>query len=390
MRGFYFQMKIAIVTALDEVTAAEWNALEGGIDNPFVRHEFLAGLERHNCVGDQWGWRPRHIVVRDDTDRLIGAVPLYLKDNSYGELVFDWAWADAYQRNGLRYYPKLVSAVPYSPIPGPRLLVHAEAERAAVETQLLATARALLREEGASSIHWLFPDDAQMETLERHGFLRRTGCQFHWFNRGYTSFDHFLERFTRDRRKKVKQERRRVRDAGVEIEVLHGDAISDAQWQTFHGFYESTFDKRGGYATLTLDFFRALGRDLPRNVVLVLAQHGGRYVAGALNLRSSDTLYGRHWGCIEEFNSLHFEACYYAGIDYCIAHGLKRFEPGAQGEHKVWRGFEPTPTWSAHYLDHPAFAGAVAEHLRREQAGMETYMHDLRAHLPFKTDADTP
>ncbi len=381
-------MKIAIVTALSEIPATEWNALQGGIDNPFLRHEFLANLERYNCVGDQWGWRPRHITVRDDTNRLIGALPLYLKDNSYGELVFDWAWADAYQRSGLRYYPKLVSAIPYSPIPGPRLLIHADADHAVIEAQLVATVRALLKDEGASSIHWLFPDDVQMNTLERHGFLRRTGCQFHWFNHGYESFDHFLQRFTRDRRKKVKQERRRVRDAGVEIEVLHGDEISDAQWQTFHHFYESTFDKRGGYATLTLDFFRAIGRELPRNVVLVLAQHNGRYVAGALNLRSSDTLYGRHWGCLEEFNSLHFEACYYAGIDYCIAHGLKRFEPGAQGEHKVWRGFEPTPTWSAHYLDHPAFAAAIAEYLQREHVSMEAYMRDLREHLPFKTDGE--
>ena len=383
-------MKIAIVTALDEVTAAEWNALEGGIDNPFVRHEFLANLERHHCVGDLWGWRPRHITLRDDSGRLLGAVPLYLKDNSYGELVFDWSWADAYQRSGLRYYPKLVSAIPYSPVTGARLLVHAEAERAAVETQLIATARALLKEEGASSIHWLFPDDGQMDRLEQHGFLRRTGCQFHWFNRGYTSFDHYLERFTRDRRKKVKQERRRVRDAKVEIDVLHGDETSDAQWEAFHRFYEITFDKRGGHATLSLDFFKAIGNAMPRNVVLVLAKHEGRYVAGALNLRSSDTLYGRHWGCFEEFNSLHFEACYYVGIDYCIAHGLQRFEPGAQGEHKVWRGFEPTPTWSAHYLEHPAFAEAVGRYLQQEHGNMEEYMRGLRGHLPFKTEAGDP
>lgn len=382
--------RIEIHTSLDDIPAAEWNALEGGIDNPFLRHEFLANLERHRCVGELWGWRPRHITVRDETGALIGAVPLYLKDNSYGELVFDWSWAEAYQRNGLRYYPKLVSAIPYSPIPGPRLLVRSDAARDAVETQLIAAAHALLKEEGASSMHWLFPDAAQMDTLERHGFMRRTGCQYHWFNRGYASFDAFLDGFTRDRRKKVKQERRRVRDAGIEMEILHGDEISAEQWATFHRFYESTYDKRGGHATLTLDFFRAIGRDLPRQVVLVLARHQGHYVAGALNLRSGNTLYGRHWGCLEEFNSLHFEACYYAGIEYCITHGLQRFEPGAQGEHKVWRGFEPTPTWSAHYLAHPAFADAVGRYLQQERDAMEQQMAELRGHLPFKTGTDTP
>jgi Uncharacterized protein conserved in bacteria len=377
-------MSIQVVHELSDVAAGEWNALEGGIDNPFLRHEFLVGLERHRCVGDHWGWRPRHLVLRGDDGTLLGAVPMYLKDNSYGELVFDFAWADAYQRSGLRYYPKLVSTIPYAPITSPRLLVHPAADRAAVEQQLVAAAHELVREEGASSLHWLFPDDTQMDTLERHGFLRRTGCQYHWFNRGYESFDHYLERFTRDRRKKVQQERRRVRDAGITLEVLHGDEVSAAQWAVFHRFYASTYDKRGGYPTLTLEFMQAIGRDLPRHVVLVLAKHQGDYVAGALNLRSGDTLYGRHWGCLEEFNSLHFEACYYTGIDYCIAHGLQRFEPGAQGEHKVWRGFEPTTVWSAHHLAHPAFADAVGRYLHQEQEAMEQQMAELRTHLPFK------
>lgn len=381
-------MSIQVVHELSDVAAGEWNALEGGLDNPFLRHEFLAGLERHRCVGDHWGWRPRHLVLRGDDGTLLGAVPMYLKDNSYGELVFDFAWADAYQRSGLRYYPKLVSTVPYAPITSPRLLVHPAADRAAVEQQLVAAAHELVREEGASSLHWLFPDNTQMDTLERHGFLRRTGCQYHWFNRGYTSFDHYLECFTRDRRKKVKQERRRVRDAGITLEVLHGDEISAAQWAVFHRFYASTYDKRGGYPTLTLEFMQAIGRDLPQHVVLVLAKHQGDYVAGALNLRSGDTLYGRHWGCLEEFNSLHFEACYYTGIDYCITHGLQRFEPGAQGEHKVWRGFEPTPVWSAHYLAHPAFADAVGRYLHQEQEAMEQQMAELRTHLPFKRPDD--
>jgi len=383
-------MKITITDSLDDVTAAQWNNLEGGIDDPFLRHEFLAGLERHGCVGKQWGWRPRHVLLHDGKEQLIGAVPLYLKDNSYGELVFDWSWADAYQRNGLRYYPKLVSAIPYSPISGARLLVDTSADRQNVEQHLIDAVHELLKAEDASSIHWLFPDNQQITTLERHGFMRRTGCQFHWYNRSYETFDHFLEGFTRDRRKKVKQERRRVRDANVTIEVLHGDEISSEQWEVFHHFYESTFDKRGGYATLTLEFFKALGQTIPRNIVLVLASHEGRYVAGALNLRSSDTLYGRHWGCLEEFNSLHFETCYYVGIDYCIQHGLKRFEPGAQGEHKVWRGFEPTPVWSAHWLSDPTFSRAVASYLTQEHHSMLAYMDELRGHLPFKNSGETP
>ncbi|MCK9531879.1 MAG: GNAT family N-acetyltransferase [Gammaproteobacteria bacterium] len=375
-------MRISTVDSLAGVPAAQWDALQGPDHNPFLRHTFLAGLEHHGCVGERWGWLPRHLLAWDG-DRLRGALPLYLKDNSYGELVFDWSWADAYQRAGLAYYPKLVSAVPYTPAGGPRLLLASDAP-ADLPGRLIEEALEQTRTLGCSSLHVLFPDETQCRTLQGAGLLRRTGTQFHWFNRGYRDFDDFLDRFTAEKRKKLRRERRRVVEQGVTLEVLEGRAIDERHWAAFHRFYAATFDKRGGYATLTEAFFQSLGRDMPDQVVLVLARHGGRYVAGALSFRSHDALYGRHWGCEAEFNSLHFEACYYAGLDYCIEHGLQRFEPGAQGEHKVARGFEPVPTWSAHWLAHRGFSEAVAKYLAHEQEATEEYMRELADHLPFK------
>ncbi|MGE0081691.1 MAG: GNAT family N-acetyltransferase [Thiohalomonadaceae bacterium] len=375
-------MKIAVCHSLAAVPAAQWDALAVPARHPFLRHAFLHGLERHGCVGERWGWLPRHLLAWEG-ERLVGALPLYLKDNSYGELVFDWAWADAYQRAGLAYYPKLVSAVPYTPTTGPRLLLAADAPADTGE-RLLQEALEQTRAAGCSSLHVLFPDERQAAFLQTHGLLRRTGTQFHWFNRGYRDFDDFLDTFTAEKRKKLKRERRRVVEQGVTLEVREGRDIDEAHWAAFHRFYRSTFDKRGGYATLTEDFFRALGETMPEQVVLVLARHAGRYVAGALSFRSSDTLYGRHWGCEAEFNSLHFEACYYLGLEYCIRHGLQRFEPGAQGEHKVARGFEPVPTWSAHWLAHAGFSEAVARYLAHEEAATVEYMRELAEHLPYR------
>lgn len=376
-------MQVKTIRQLDEIDAQAWNSLEGGIDNPFLRHEFLAGLERHDCVGETWGWLPHHLALFEG-ESLLGAVPMYLKYNSYGELVFDWSWAEAYQRAGMAYYPKLVVAVPYSPVTGPRLLLREDPRREQVADMLITRALELAREMGVSSLHWLFPHDADMQRLERHGMLRRTGTQFHWHNRGYADFDDYLATFNAQKRKKLKRERRRVAEQGIEIELLDGHRATPEHWRIFHQFYRGTFDKRGGYATLSEPFLRHLGETLAQNIVLVFARHEGRYVAGALSLRSSDTLYGRHWGCEEEFHSLHFELCYYQGLDYCIEHGLRRFEPGAQGEHKVGRGFEPVPTWSGHWLADARFAEAVGDYLANEQVAMERYMRELSDHLPFK------
>jgi predicted N-acyltransferase len=378
-------MQIKLINQLDDIPAADWNALEGGMTNPFLRHEFLTGLERYDCVGENWGWLPQHLALYDGK-QLVGAVPMYLKYNSYGELVFDWSWAEAYQRAGLRYYPKLVVAVPYSPVTGPRLLMREDIDRERVADTLIQQALELAEEMQVSSLHWLFPHDADIKRLERNGLMRRTGTQFHWHNRGYSSFDDFLATFNAQKRKKLKRERRRVAEQGISIEVLDGHQATPEHWQVFHHFYRSTFDKRGGYPTLSEDFFRHIGQTLPESIVLVLARYEGRYVAGALSLCSSDTLYGRHWGCEEEFHSLHFELCYYQGLDYCIEHGLQRFEPGAQGEHKVGRGFEPVPTWSAHWLAHPTFSNAVNDYLQHEQQAMQSYMQELEAHLPFKRE----
>jgi uncharacterized protein len=376
-------MEIRLGSTLEDIPAGEWNAL-AGTDSPFLRHEFLVALERHGGVGARYGWLPRYLGAYDRGGRLLGAVPLYVKDNSYGEFVFDWSWADAYRRAGLAYYPKLVAAVPYTPVTGPRILVGGTPERERVADALAAAAVEYAREHGFSSLHWLFTPDEETRRLEGYGLLRRTGCQFHWENRGYRDFGDYLDEFSAVKRKKVKRERRRVQESGIEIEVLSGTQMSDVQWEVLSEFYRTTFLRKGGTPTLAAGFFREIGRTMGEQLVLVLAQRKGRYIAGAINLRGPTALYGRHWGCSEEFHSLHFEACYYQGIEYCIRHGLRRFEPGAQGEHKVSRGFLPTPTWSVHWIAHAGLRTAIGEFLARESVMMQNYIAELAEHSPFK------
>lgn len=377
-------MELRITTAIDAVEAEEWNQV-AGTGYPFLRHEFLSALERHGAVGEQYGWLPRHLLARED-GRLIGAVPLYLKDNSYGEFVFDWAWADAYHRHGLSYYPKAVVAIPYTPATGPRLLVHPAADRARVAPALVGLARALVEQEGLSSLHWLFTDADDTALLREQGFMPRLGCQFHWHNRGYRDFEDFLARLNSRKRKQLRRERRHVREAGIELQLLHGHELSHEQWSVMHVFYRSTFEKKSGIPTLSQGFFEELGRTMGEQLVLVFAHHHGEPVAGAINFRGRDTLYGRHWGCREEFHSLHFEACYYQGIDYCIRNGLHAFEPGAQGEHKISRGFLPTATWSTHWIQDAGFRGAIGDFLRREQHGMRDYMETLAEQSPYRQE----
>lgn len=283
-------MHLSVLSSLDDIPAADWNRLAGDA-NPFLRHEFLAALERHRCVGAAAGWIPQYLAAFEQ-DRLVGAAPMYLKDNSYGEFVFDWAWADAYRRSGLRYYPKLVVAVPYTPATGARLLLAEDTPQ--IADALIAGALEHAQRLKVSSLHWLFTTEQDTRRLEAHGLMRRTGCQFHWHNQSYRDFDDFLAQLTAEKRKKIKRERRFVREAGIEIEVLNGRQISAEQWEIFHRFYSSTFLKRGGIASLSLGFFQEIGRTMADNVVLVLAKHQGRYVAGAFNLRGTDTLYGRH------------------------------------------------------------------------------------------------
>lgn len=367
---------------LDEITAADWNALLPD-DNPFVSHAFLAGLEQHGCIRADLGWRAHHLGLYRD-GALVAAAPLYLKRNSHGEYVFDWSWAGAYERSGLDYYPKLLVAVPYSPVTGPRLLAgagdDAPVRRAALVTALAGTVDGA----GLSSAHVNFVDDDAAQALVAAGWLARFDWQFHWRNAaGWATFDDFLASLTHKKRKNIRHERAQVERAGVTCEMRTGDAIGAAEWRTIHELYLNTFAERGNHPALTLAFFRHLGATLGRQVLAVLCRRGDRIIAMALLLRSATTLYGRYWGAFENVPGLHFEACYYQGIEYCLRNGLTTFEPGAQGEHKLARGFLPAPTRSFHYLADPRFRAAVRAALAREALALDEYRQELVAHSPF-------
>ena len=378
-------MQVTVANGLAAVPARAWNRLAGD-RNPFLRHEFLLALENNDCL-DPWGWHPQHLLAHRDGE-LVGATPLYRKDNSYGELVFDHAWAEAYQRNGLDYYPKLVAAIPYTPVTGPRLLRAPGEHGDAVATALIDAAVHLADEQGLSSVHWLFSDDDDQQRLAASGMLSRNDTQFHWFNHGYRDFDQFLAQLASAKRKKIRRERRRVREAGVTMEILDGNAMTAELWAELHCLYSSTFDRKSGWPTLSLGFFEEIGRTLPEQVIVILARHAGEVVAGTFNMRGADAFYGRHWGCHQGFHSLHFEACYYQPLDYCMEHGLVRCEAGAQGEHKLSRGFLPVVTHSAHWIAHTEFRRVIGDYLLREQRAQGDYRDVLREHSPFR-QADT-
>jgi predicted N-acyltransferase len=377
---------VAVTARIDEVAAEDWDACAGP-DNPFVSHAFLACLEESGSATAKTGWLPQHLLVKDAAGRLIAAAPLYLKSHSYGEYVFDHGWADAYERAGGRYYPKLQACVPFSPVPGPRLLIRPDAPagtRDVVVQGLLAVAR----EHKVSSLHVTFPTEDEWTALGGNGFLQRTGVQFHWDNAGYASFEDFLAALASRKRKQIRKERREAGESGLTIRTLSGAEISPRHWDAFHRFYLSTTDRKWGSAYLTRRFFELLGKHLAERVVLVVAERDGEPVAGALNLRGTDTLYGRNWGATEDFKFLHFEACYYRAIDYAIAHGLKRVEAGAQGTHKIQRGYLPQRTYSAHWIRDRNFADAVAHFLDRERAGVEREIAALSEYSPFRQEQE--
>ena len=379
-------MRLSVCNNLNEVPAAQWNAL-AGTDIPFLRHEFLSALETHHCVGEPAGWIPQHLLLFDTIDqeeKLVGAVPQYLKTNSYGELVFDWAWAEAYHRSGRHYYPKLVVAIPYTPATGPRLLIAPEAEQKSIVDKLINFCIEHAKKLQVSALHYLFPYDVDLERLKNHGLMPRLACQFHWRNENYKSFDDYLDRFTSAKRKKIKRERRQVNESSVNISRLHGNELSENQWQAVHRHYASTFDRHSGYATLSLNFFLELAHTMPEQMLIVLAESNGEPVASAICFQDNHSLYGRHWGCDQHFQNLHFEACYYQGLEYCIENGLSRFDPGAQGEHKISRGFLPTPTWSAHWIADPEFNKAIEGFLYHETKEMQRYIEELNSRSPFK------
>ncbi len=380
-------MHITIAEQLSGIEARAWNRFPTG-GYPFARHEFLSALEHHGAVGSHSGWTPHYLLAWDGT-ALTGALPLYLKSHSWGEFVFDWSWAQAYAQHGKAYYPKLVAAIPYTPCTGPRLLLNATAQAETVGHSLIEKAKTLAAELNVSSLHWLFTSQDQALELETHGFQQRLDCQYHWHNQDYADFDDYLGQFTAEKRKKVNRERRRVREAGVELRTLMGTELGTREWRAFYRFYRNTFLEKSGMVPLSPGFFEELGATMPEHLLMVLAYHQGDYVAAALSFRSDDTLYGRYWGASEAFHSLHFETCYYAGIEYCIRQGLKRFEPGAQGEHKISRGFIPTFTYSAHWMLDPGFHGAVTRFLAEERGLMLRHRDELRTHLPFKMAEDS-
>ncbi|MBI2312484.1 MAG: N-acetyltransferase [Betaproteobacteria bacterium] len=374
---------IRVEDRIQAIPAAAWNGLAGG--NPFLSHGFLSALEETGCVGPGSGWNPRFLALWREGS-LAGAMPLYLKAHSYGEYVFDWAWADAYSRHGLRYYPKLVCSVPFTPVSGRRLLAATAGDR----RLLLKTALGLAGKLEASSLHILFPTGNEAEEMRSQGLLLRHGVQFHWSNAGFASFENYLTAMSHAKRKNIRQERRKVADAGITFAWRSGREITESDWAFFTRCYERTYRRHRSTPYLNLAFFLRLGAALPENVLLCLGYRQSRPVAAALHLRWRDTLYGRYWGATEYHPGLHFETCYYQAIEYCIAHGIRRFEGGAQGEHKLARGFLPERTWSAHWLAHPGFAAAVDDYLQREARGVAQYIDELNEAAPYKAPAGPP
>ena len=377
------------IAGIDSIDAAQWDALAGD-SYPFVRHAFLAALEHSGSVGDRSGWKPHHLVIRDEsTNTLVAAMPAYLKDHSYGEYVFDWGWADAWHRNGYEYYPKLLSAIPFTPCSGPRLLFKDNNNSEILINEILGAVRQELSQKRLSSWHLLFPKEQMVNALEQRSIAHRYGVQYHWHNRGYQCFDDFLGTMSSRKRKTLRRERRQVEEQGIRMRTLRGSDISPADWKQFYLFYQMTYAKRSGHGGyLNQAFFVELAETMSDSLMLVMADHGDTCVGGALYLVGSDTLYGRYWGCIEDYNQLHFEACYYRGIDYCIANGLQRFDAGAQGEHKLTRGFEPILTHSFHIIPDPRFDAAIRDFLKREEPSIRAYCEQARDALPYRADIE--
>lgn len=370
-----------VVAGLAEVPAESWDACAGA-DNPFLGHAFLEALEESGSATAKTGWLPQHLLIEDSGGRLVAAAPLYLKSHSYGEYVFDWGWAEAYQRAGGRYYPKLQCAVPFTPVPGPRLLVRPDAPEG-TEAALIEMLVEVAHRRGVSSLHVTFPTEAQWRALGAAGFLQRQGQQFHWVNRGYRDFEDFLDALASRKRKQIRRERRDALAGGILVRVLTGKEITTRHWDAFFRFYRATSDRKWGDPYLTRRFFDLLGERLSDRVALVMAEKDGALVAGALNLIGREALYGRNWGCLGDFPFLHFECCYYQAIEFAIARGLARVEAGAQGPHKIQRGYLPVPTYSAHWIADPALGRAVADFLRRETRSVERERAEPRAAFPL-------
>ena len=381
-------MQVQSYSSIAAIPANTWDGLFDS-DNPFVQHAFLLALEQSGCVSADSGWQPRHLLISED-DRPLAVMPLYAKSHSYGEFVFDWAWAEAYQRHGLNYYPKLVTAIPFSPVTGPRLGIAPAAEIESVIAVLLQTLQQQSETEGISSWHLLFPDAHLLDAFQvlkvKQPFLHREAVQFHWFNRDYRSFDEFMLSMRSARRKNLKRERRLIAEQDVDVKRVQGTDITDEEWEGFYCCYMSTYRKRSGHdGYLNREFFDALRNTMSASLMLVVARCKTEVVACSLFLFDSVSLYGRYWGSLQDVSCLHFEACFYQGIEFCIERGLKEFDPGTQGEHKLMRGFEPVKSASYHWIADTRFRVAIADFLVQEKRGTDSYQEQAKAFLPYKS-----
>ncbi|ALM81811.1 GNAT family N-acetyltransferase [Bordetella sp. N] len=372
--------RLSVIRTLDKIDPEQWDALAGA--QPFLSHAFLSALHDTGCAAPATGWVPYYLILRR-AGELAGAMPLYVKTHSRGEFVFDQSWAQAFENHGLEYYPKLLAAVPFTPVSGPRLLALTHADRVLLARGAVELTHSLK----LSSLHVLFPQPEDQQALEEAGYLIRQGVQFHWEDAGYDNFDAFLAALSHDKRKKIRQDRKKVAAAGITFRWLSGTAIDDQALSFFHDCYVETYRNHWSSPYLTLDFFQRLRDQLPAALVLILACRDGEPVAAALNMTDGEALYGRHWGALAFIPGLHFETCYLQGIEYCLANGLRRFEGGAQGEHKIARGLLPTPTCSAHWISDRRFADAIADFLQREGEAITAYRDELDGHTPFRRDA---
>ncbi len=381
-------ISVELITSINEIAATDWNALANQNalveTTPLLSHAFLSALENSGSVGRGTGWNPHHLIVKQNlakqSSQLIGAMPLYLKSNSYGEYVFDWAWADAYERTGLNYYPKLLSAIPFSPITSARLL-SSDIQTLGLMIEALETT---MHQHNLSSAHVLFPDETSAEYFEAAGWLKRTGVQFRWQNKNYGDFEEFLATLSHDKRKKIHQERKKIQGAGVVCRRVKGKEASERDWDFFYQCYCNTYHEHHSTPYLTRAFFSEIGKTMPENILLIVAEIDGHVIASTLNLYNKNTLYGRYWGATQFVSALHFELCYYQAQQFCIAEKITYFEGGAQGEHKLARGFEPRPTCSYHKIAHPDFEAAIKQFLVRESEGIAAYTNELEERVPFK------
>lgn len=377
-------MPIVVHSSLAEISATQWNALLSD-NNPFMRHEFLLGLEKTQCVSEQTGWQSSHLAAYDG-DTLIGAMPCYIKSHSYGEYIFDWSWADAHHRHGLDYYPKLSNAVPFTPATGERILIKPGQDKQAIGNALLDKAIAIVEQQGLSSFHSLFCTEQECRQFSQRSLMQRHSTQFHWQNKGYQSFDDFLAKMSSKKRKNIKRERRRVVESGVNYRWLSGAELTSDAVETMYRFYSRTVAYYGAQSYLNKAFFEYLAESFNQQTLFLFAYFKDQTIAGGLYFKSDDALYGRYWGALNNFHSVHFETCYYQPIQWCIQNQYQRFEAGAQGEHKLARGLEPSTTYSAHWISHPQFRNAIDEFLCSEQEHIQHYQRAMCSHSPFKAE----